>query len=256
MSMRKIKIFISLVVAIILCVALVGCAGNNSSNNPAGQQAAQTDENNGPATVDDNNGPATADEPVDNHTLPEETTPSDPVTPADGEVGVYDSSTGMYRHEFLDRVFYTDNDINQWIHGDEFDFLGMCEYFGLTRGFVLRGNRATTPERTEAEKDNNALYSEASLYSKSGSTTPEFYDSLVLVTLYGHTAVDRGNRSYAELHTESSRMFVIRGEDSSSKAPVELLELALWGLEQLSENPRQENIFTELNFTANYIYTY
>ena len=99
------KIF-TILVAMILCVSLAAC-GHDST----------------PAPKDDDN--ATAVETAD---------------PADvaGENGEADTATdegladGTYEHHIGDCVFYTENDLDQWINDGVFDFYGMMDYFGWT----------------------------------------------------------------------------------------------------------------------------
>lgn len=99
------KIF-TILVAMILCVSLAACGHDNT-----------------PAPKDDDN--ATAAETAD---------------PADvaGESGEADTATdegladGTYEHRIGDCVFYTENDLDQWINDGVFDFYGMMDYFGWT----------------------------------------------------------------------------------------------------------------------------
>ena len=47
---------------------------------------------------------------------------------------------GNYRHQIGNCTFYTENDLDRWINGNEFDFYGMMDYFGWTE------RRASLPE--------------------------------------------------------------------------------------------------------------
>ncbi len=93
------KIFAILAV-MILCVSLAACGQK-------APESAATDETPGDTNVVPDN-PAVVEEPED----------------VFGE--------GNYRHQIGNCTFYTENDLDQWINGNEFDFYGMMDYFGWT----------------------------------------------------------------------------------------------------------------------------
>ena len=97
--------FFTILVAMILCLSLAACGQNN--------QPASQDEDNS-TNVIETESPDDVQENDENNEL-------DP--------GLLE---GSYEHHIEDCVFYTENDINQWIDNGVFDFYGMMDYFGFT----------------------------------------------------------------------------------------------------------------------------
>lgn len=101
------KKILTILVIMLLGVSLAACG--------SGSPKPSTDDEQGDATV---------------VTQPDEQSDEQPDEQSDEAVP--EITEGNYRHHIGNCTFYTANDLNQWVNGNEFDFYGMLDYFGWT----------------------------------------------------------------------------------------------------------------------------
>ena len=114
--MKNMKLFISLVLAVVLCVAMVGCASRPTNgegwNDPNKPDEQEWSDPNSPDSQDwsDPNNPDNQD-----WSDPENYDDQDWRDPENPWTEPIPDHTGTYRHEIDGIVFYTEHDLNQWI---------------------------------------------------------------------------------------------------------------------------------------------
>ena len=238
--MRKVKNLISLVVVFILCVALVGCGAKNFSS-PEGPTAEQA--------ANENNDYDIPLKPTDDTEAPPDTTEQDETEPpaSDSSSDSYDPATGMYRHEVCGGVFYTEHDINQWIHGDMFDFAGMCEEFGLTKIAAAPG---ITCHSEIWYDDYGHNHRQVSLV-KSGD-----YDYYNAIEIKNISSSSEYNSTAIILQSTNSLLTIDIDYFDGAQIDPGLAPLALYALERFTADGRVRHIFNEISFDYTSITTY
>lgn len=123
--MKNMKLLISFVLVVIVCVMLAGCTdrpsseneGWNDSGNPGNQEWTDPDK--------------PGDQDWEDPSNPSDQNWPDPYNPSDHEWSDVDdpsettepsepAQTGSYRHEVDGAVFYTEHSVDEWINGDVF----------------------------------------------------------------------------------------------------------------------------------------
>ena len=202
--MKNMKLFISLVLVVILCVVLAGCADRPSNGNEGWKDpnepnnAEWTDPNNPDDT--DWRDPNQPDNDADWR---------DPNNPADNPTDP--SQTGNYRHEIDGIVFYTDHDINQWIDGNIFHAYDMVD---AIYGGVIKTDGEGGVRFTYSGVITSVGFSVTEGYKPNDTAYPYFY-------IFKYHVYEHGN--YGQFY------FI---DDSYCQIPYELLELSLYTLEQ------------------------
>ncbi len=233
--MKNMKLFISLVLAVVICVVMAGCAsrptqgeGWNDPNKPDEQEWSDP---NSPDNQDwsDPDGYGNQDwSDPENYDDQDWRDPENPGTePADpGE----SDHTGMYRHEVDGVVFYTEHDLEQWIVRRDERFYPQFDLAQMTRDIF-------GDDQTDSW-DGTAIFPYGSTVSSlefnnadmSGSTSLQAKSGVYPFILTGRTVVyDMGYGDGSEYYKP---YYFING--SYHCTDYELMEIALYAFERWS----------------------
>ncbi|MBO4854911.1 hypothetical protein J5500_00715 [Candidatus Saccharibacteria bacterium] len=246
--MRKMKIFLSLVVVLLLCASLTACADEKNSNPPDAQQDAveiHDDDVQLDAVEihdDDPQGDPAAgnqDDPIHH----DEATDDDPMN------GEGEENPGMhegYYHEIGDAWFYTEHDLNDYIYPDP-------NYPGYYRIDIEKMLRDVWGSEGGLFKSNNGYsYTDGSSFSK-GIQYEYIYDDYANPSFIVDVILDGDYRSTVIRWNEPkpSEGYIIFDSDLDFGLSRDMCALLLYVLEQSEANPRT-NIASELNLPTDF----
>ncbi len=239
--MRKTTVFISLVAKIMICVCLTVFASEKTDNiiRPDAQLdgvEVRDDDNQGNANAGDHDKipDVSIDQDVD---WSQDESEEDTNEESTDEVEEYvpTITEGSYEHEIGDCVFYTDNDIEQWIDDEVFDFYSMMEYFGWEKEpVVLPGNGYWCNPGSNVELSEGMVRLAGSRF----------------VGVYHEAIGDLGGDSFyiAIFEWNGRRMTTTNGME----IPFELCELLLYTMECVDEEP-PEYVLADLSNLDKYL---